>query len=197
METNWKNPSIPQQQLELNLRQLSNKKNYAPHWNDFLNLMKVIENKVNTLYDLGCGVGSLYKLMKDNDLSIKYVGIDFSESMVETAIKTWNFRDFYVDDFRNLKGDFSQTIIYASGLLDMLPNGIKELDTLLNYKAKYVLLSRVEVSQKKVSTYMAYGIEITKYVFDRKEFLDKIEEKQYKIIASSGNSYLLEFIVKK
>jgi hypothetical protein len=42
---------------------------------------------------------------------------------------------------------------------------------------------------------MAYGIEITKYIFDRREFLLKIEEKHYRIIASSGNSYLLEFIV--
>lgn len=193
METNWKSPSIPLQQLNLNLQQLSNKKNYAPHWNDFLNLMKLVQ--VDTLYDLGCGVGSLYKLMKDNSLNINYIGIDFSESMIEVAKKTWN-SNFRVDDFRNLDGDFSQTIIYASGLLDILPDGIKELDTILNYNAKYVLLSRVEVSQKKVSTYMAYGIEITKYVFDKHEFLDKISEK-YKIIASSGNSYLLEFIVNK
>lgn len=57
------------------------------------------------------------------------------------------------------------------------------------------MLSRVEVSQKSISTYMAYGIEITKYIFDRREFLLKIEEKHYRIIASSGNSYLLEFIV--
>ena len=195
METNWKSPSIPQQQLNLNIIQLSDKKKYAPHWNDFLSLMKLV--KVETVYDIGCGIGSLYKLMKDNDLSIKYVGIDFSESMIETAIKTWNSLSFYVDDFRNLKRDFSSAIIYASGLLDILPNGIQELDTLLNYKAKYVLLSRVEVSQKKISTYMAYGIEVTKYVFDKQEFLEKIKEKQYKIIATSGNSYLLEFIVNK
>ena len=143
MEDNWKNSSIPQQQLNLNLRQLSDKKKYAPHWNDFLSLIKLV--KVETVYDLGCGVGSLYKLMKDNDLSIKYVGIDFSESMIELAKKTWNSQDFYVDDFRNLKRDFSQAVIYASGLLDILPDGIRELDTLLNYKAKYVLYTNYKV----------------------------------------------------
>jgi putative methyltransferase (TIGR04325 family) len=197
MEDNWKSPSIPQQQLNLNIRQLSSHTSYAPHWHQFLTLTKVIENKVYTLYDLGCGVGSLYKLLKDNLPNIKYVGIDFSESMIDLAKKTWDSKNFYVDDFRNLKEDFSNSILYASGLLDILPDGVKELDTILNYKAKYVLLSRVEVSQKSISTYMAYGIEITKYIFDKQEFLDKIEEKHYRIIASSGNSYLLEFIVDK
>ena len=195
METNWKSPIIPQQQLNLNLTELSDKKKYATHWNDFLSLIDLI--KVETLYDLGCGVGVMYKVIKDNLPDIKYVGIDFSESMIELAKKTWNSQDFYVDDFRNLNQDFSSSLIYASGLLDILPNGIQELDTLLNYKAKYVLLSRVEVSKKSVHTYFAYGIEITKYVFDKQEFLSKIEEKQYKIIASCGNSYLLEFIVNK
>jgi putative methyltransferase (TIGR04325 family) len=189
MENNWKNPLIPEQQLSLNLKQLSSPSTYAAHWKDFLSLMKLV--KVETIYDLGCGVGAMYKLIKDNLSDIKYVGIDFSESMIEHAKKTWNSQDFYVESFRNLKGDFSNSIIYASGLLDILPDGIKELNTILNYRAKYVLLSRVEISEKKIFTYMAYGIEVTKYVFDRQEFLDKIEEKQYKIIASCGNSYLL------
>lgn len=195
MEDNWKDPSVPKQQLQLNLQELSSPRNYPPHWNDFLSLMKSVE--VNTLYDVGCGVGSVYKLMKDNSLKPTYVGIDFSESMIETAKKTWNSEDFYVDDFRNLNRDFSNSIIYASGLLDILPDGVKELDTLLNYNAKYVLLSRVEVGQKHVSTYTAYGIEVTKYVFDRQEFYSKIAEKEYKIIATSGNSYLLELLVTK
>jgi SAM-dependent methyltransferase len=193
MEDNWKHPSIPQQQLDLNLIELSLPENYPPHWNDFLGLIKLV--KVETLYDLGCGVGVMYKVMKDNSLDINYVGIDFSESMIELAKKTWDSKNFYVDDFRNLNKDFSSAIIYASGLLDILPDGVKGLDTILNYKAKYVLLSRVEVSQKSISTYMAYGIEIIEYFFDRREFLLKIEEKHYRIIASSGNSYLLEFIV--
>jgi ubiquinone/menaquinone biosynthesis C-methylase UbiE len=191
METNWKSPLIPQQQLNLNLTQLSDKKKYAPHWNDFLSLISLV--KVKTVYDLGCGVGVMYKVIKDNLVDINYIGIDFSESMIQLAKKTWN-SSFYVGDFRNLNQDFSSSLIYASGLLDILPDGIRELDTILNYNAKYVLLSRVELGEKKVSTYMAYGIEITKYVFDKQEFFSKIEEK-YKVIASSGNSYLLEFNV--
>jgi 2-polyprenyl-3-methyl-5-hydroxy-6-metoxy-1,4-benzoquinol methylase len=196
MEDNWKNPSVPMQQLELNLKELSSPNQYPPHWNDFLGLIKLIEKRVDTLYDLGCGVGTLSKVMKDNSVNINYVGIDFSESMIELAKKTWD-SEFYVDDFRNLNRDFSQSIIYASGLLDTLPDGVKELDTLLSYQAKYVLLSRIELLQKSVYTYIAYGIEVTKYIFDIQEFLDKIEEKHYKLIASSRNSYLLELNVTK
>lgn len=196
METNWKSPSIPEQQLNLNLRQLSDKRNYAPHWRHFLSLMKIIENKVDTLYDLGCGVGTMYKVTKDNSLNIKYVGIDFSESMIQLAKKTWNSEDFYVGDFRNVKEDFSSSVLYASGLLDILPDGLKELDTILNYGAKYIVLSRVEVSKKQIYTYTAYGIEITKYIFDQQEFLSKIAEK-YRIIRQIENSYLLELLVRK
>lgn len=130
--------------------------------------------------------------LKDNSIHIKYKGIDFSEHFIKTAKTTWNSEDFYVDSFRNLNDDFSNKIIYASGLLDILVDGIKELDIILSYKAKYVLLSRIEIGTKQVSSYKAYGIEIIRYVFDKQEILSKIHEKNYKIIKQIGTSYLLE-----
>ena len=68
MEDNWKDRNIPQQQLSLNLQQLSSKNNYPGHWKDFLILMQNI--KIDSLYDLGCGIKceviSLPKRNKDN-----------------------------------------------------------------------------------------------------------------------------------
>jgi len=190
MEDNWKDKNIPQQQLSLNLQQLSSKNNYPGHWKDFLILMQNI--KVDCLYDLGCGIGSLYKVIIDNSINVNYVGIDFSESMIELAKETWNYPEFYVDNFRNLKHNFSNSIIYASGLLDILPNGIQELKNILSYKSKYVLLSRIEIgSFEKISSYNAYGIEITKYIFNKDEFLKTVDLCGYKIINQSNNSYLL------
>jgi SAM-dependent methyltransferase len=190
MEDNWKDRNIPQQQLSLNLQQLSSKNNYPGHWKDFLILMQNI--KIDSLYDLGCGIGSLYKVIIDNSINVKYIGIDFSESMIELAKQTWNYPEFYIDNFRNLKYNFSNSIIYASGLLDILPNGIQELKNILNYKSKYVLLSRIEIgSFEKISSYNAYGIEITKYIFNKDEFLKTVDLCGYKIINQSNNSYLL------
>jgi putative methyltransferase (TIGR04325 family) len=190
MEHNWKNKNIPQQQLSLNLHELSSKNNYPGHWKDFLILIQNI--KVDSLYDLGCGIGSLYKVILDNSINLNYVGIDFSDSMIELAKQTWNYSAFYTDNFRNLKYDFSNSIIYASGLLDILPDGIQELKNILNYKSKYVLLSRIEIGLKQqVTTYKAYGIQITKYTFNKNDFLNVINQYGYKIINQSNNSYLL------
>lgn len=190
MEDNWKDKDIPWQQLSLNLHQLSSKNNYPQHWKDFLILIQNI--KVDSLYDLGCGIGSLYKLILDNSINVNYIGIDFSESMIELAKTTWNYSEFYIDDFRKLKYDFSNSIIYASGLLDILPNGIQELKNILSYKSKYVLLSRIEIGlRQQVTTYKAYGIEITKYTFNKNDFLNILHQYNYKIIGQSNNSYLL------
>jgi putative methyltransferase (TIGR04325 family) len=190
MENNWKDKNIPQQQLSLNLQQLSSKNKYPPHWKDFLNLMKTI--KVDSLYDLGCGIGSLYKVILDNEVSVNYIGIDFSEAAIQLASKTWNYSEFYTDDFRNLKYDFSNSIIYASGLLDILPNGIEELKNILNYKSKYVLLSRIELGLiEQISRYNAYNIEITKYIFNKNDFLNTLKQYGYRILNQSNNSYLL------
>jgi SAM-dependent methyltransferase len=190
MEDNWKDKDIPRQQLSLNLHQLSSKNNYPGHWKDFLILIQNI--KVDSLYDLGCGIGSLYKVILDNSINVNYIGIDFSESMIELAKQTWNYSEFYVDNFRNLKHNFSNSIIYASGLLDILPNGIQELKNILSYKSKYVLLSRIEIGfREKISSYNAYGIEITKYIFNKDEFLNTVNQYGYKIINQSNNSYLL------
>jgi len=190
MEENWKDKNIPQQQLSFNLHQLSSRINYPSHWKDFLILMKNIQ--VDTLYDLGCGVGAMYKLLLDNSIDINYVGIDFSEAAIVLAKQTWRHSEFYIVDFRKLTYDFSNSIIYASGLLDILPDGIKELKNILSYNSKYVVLSRIELGiNEKISTYKSYGIEITKYTFNTNNFLATIDACGYKIINQSGNSYLL------
>jgi trans-aconitate methyltransferase len=163
----WKNSSLPSKQLDLNLYQLSKKDNYPPHWNSFLDIMKEINTNL-TFYDFGCGVGSTYELLNRNNVKINYIGLDFSEAMIECAKKTWGTDNFYIRDFHNTEFEIKNQIIYCNGLLDVLPNGEEALDKILKMNAKYVILNRLNFGEKEmVETYKAYDtITCIKYTFN-------------------------------
>jgi len=176
----WKHSDLPQKQLGLNIAQLANKGSYPDHWKSFLNLLKQMETANRTLYDIGCGVGSTYKLLLDNRVPVKYVGLDFSDAMIETAKKTWNYPEFYVRDFHKTEFDFSDQILYCNGLLDILPDGLAALTTLLDFKSKYVLLNRLNFGHEGVETYVAYEtIRCIKYTFDYEKFMRVVREHNY------------------
>jgi predicted TPR repeat methyltransferase len=192
MHENWKHEDLPNKQLQLNLQQLSNPGSYPDHWKSFLECMQRVDRS-HVLYDFGCGVGSTYKLLIDNQLQNKYIGIDFSDAMVTCAKRTWNYQEFYANDFCNTEFDYSNQIIYCNGLLDILPNGTEMLTKILGYNAKYVLLNRLNMSSsEQIETYIAYDIiRCIRYTFDHATFSKIVDSCGYnmKLI---GTCFLLE-----
>mgnify|MGYP000870682259 CR=1 FL=1 len=188
----WKHSDLPQKQLGLNTHQLANQSSYPEHWTSFLTLIRKVDTTNHTLYDIGCGVGSTYKLLLDNKVSVKYVGLDFSDAMIETAKKTWNYPEFYVRDFYNTEFDFSNQILYCNGLLDILPDGLAALTKLLTFESKYVFLNRLNFGHEGVETYVAYEtIRCIRYSFDYEKFMDVVRKHNY-TLTHDGSCILLK-----
>ena len=188
----WKHEDLPRKQLELNRKELAG--SYPPHWLSFLSCLRQISLKDLVLYDVGCGVGATYQLLRQEGISCRYIGFDFSEAMVETAKSTWNYDGFMVDDYSTTTCDSKDGILYCNGLLDIMPDGVKELKTLLSFGAPYVILNRINLgSNKQVRVYKAYNtIDCYEYTFDVTEFARTFRDMGYEHIYRDGNCFLLK-----
>ena len=191
----WKNVNVPMKQLGLNIEQLNSKNNYPPHWKNLLNSFTYIDSILSKNFnDIACGVGSTYKLLLDNQFNMKYYGSDFSEAMINTAKKTWNDNCFKEQDVFKLTAFNKNDIVYVDGLLDMLPNAHDCLNHILHLNSEYVILNRINISEtNKISIYRAYDlINVIKYSFEEKTFLQIINDNNYKIIYTINSLFLLQ-----
>ena len=139
----WKHEELPRMQLDLNRKELAGK--YPPHWNALLSCLRKISLNDVVFYDIGCGVGSTYQLLRQEGIGCRYIGFDFSDAMIRTAKEAWNYDGFLVDDYRTTTRDFTDGLLYCNGLLDIVPDGVKELNTLLSLQAKYLVLNRINL----------------------------------------------------
>lgn len=189
----WKdNKVVFEKQLELNLKQLKN--NYPRHWNISIDFLKKIE--FSSILDICCGVGSLYRLINDNFNGKYYVGIDYSEIALSLAKKTWNYEEFYLKNIYDLNEEYTKKfdVIYASGIIDMLPDE-SLIDRLLKLNNKYAIFSRIHIIPEKsyYETYMAYGeIPTYKYYINQNVFEKTIKENNYNIVEINDENYLLK-----
>jgi len=185
---NWKSATIPKYQLALNLQELSSK--YPPHWKSILAMIP----SQDRIVDIGCGVGSIAGLLEKEGLNNSYLGIDFSENMVRCASEHWKNREFKVGDVMHLDDIRENDILLCNGLLDIMPNGVESLNKILSYRAKYVLLSRINIGvAEQHGTYKTYGTIVPKYTYSRNTFYNIINESKYLIekVDNSTGTYLL------
>lgn len=186
----WKHKDLPQKQLDLNRTELNGK--YPDHWKAMLSCMKRIEGEID-FYDIGCGVGSTYQLLLQEKVPCRYSGFDFSETMIETAKSTWKYDQFYVDDYRTTDRNLANGLLYCNGLLDIVPDGVRELTKLLSFGAKYLILNRINLGRvSNLRTYKAYNtIDCFEYTFGTNEFVETIHSNGYRILYQEGNCFLL------
>lgn len=183
----WKDASIPKKQLALNLQELTSKDRYPDHWKCILKMIPT----THRIIDIGCGVGSIARLLEQEGFSNSYLGIDFSESMIECASQQWKNHTFVVGDVMNLTDVRDTDIILCNGLLDILPNAVEVLRKILGYKARHVILSRVYVgAREEHGVYDAYGIPVPKYTFSQDIFHTIIKEHGYSIQRSDSTFFL-------
>ena len=116
------------------------------------------------------------------------------EAMIQTARGAWPGAEFHVDDFMNTKLTFKGQIVYCNGLLDILYDGIGALNTILKFGAKYVILNRLNFSDKQnVETYVAYDtIPCIRYTFCRSEFEAAVRDNKYRILSDASSCLVLK-----
>jgi len=199
MNDSWKDESIPQQQLDLNLIQLRDKTNYPPHWINLINLLNEIPTGENmTFLDVACGVGSSYKLLLENNFNFSYKGFDYSDSMIKKARVQWN-NDiiFNVNDVFNLNVCEKNSILYADGILDILENSKECLLHLLLLNSEYIILNRIRLEEKyKLSKYYAYDKIFNCFSFEKEDFYKILSDSKYSIIKQLGSDDSLTILLQ-
>jgi trans-aconitate methyltransferase len=189
----WKNSKVFQKQLELNLKELTSKNAYPPHWNDFLRLIN--KYKPKNILDVGCGCGALYKLLNNELPSIEYYGVDYSEEAIEIAKKTWGKDRFSIKNYLSLDKEYVSKfdLLHLGALLDVLPNGDEALEYIMSISPKSILIGRMKLTDKDSysETYKAYD-EITTFAFyhNTDNFLQLCKKYGYVLDKINNNIYL-------
>lgn len=146
---NWDDAEVFQNQLALNIKELSSEESYPQHWHHFLYFIQ--EVRPQSILDLGCGCGAYYELCKRHFPDLKYTGADFSQKAVDLAKKTWNYGGFIVKNLFELTGEDVRRydVIHLGALLDVLENGDEGLRHLLSLSPKSVIIGRMELTDKE------------------------------------------------
>jgi SAM-dependent methyltransferase len=111
------------------------------------------------ILDFGCGVGQYSELLdRQFPGRFDYTGCDYSEDMVALAHAQWPSRHFVVNDiFENQLDLDAFDVVFASALVDVLPDYERALDVLLGSKARYVLLHRQRITGDATNVRIAAG----------------------------------------
>jgi trans-aconitate methyltransferase len=189
----WKNDKVFKKQLELNIKELSNKSNYPSHWIAFISLLK--KTKPKTMLDIGCGCGAYYELCRREISDLNYTGMDYSQEAIDLAIKYWSYTGFIVKNYVSLTKEFigEFDLIHLGALLDVLPNGDEALEFILSLEPKNVLIGRMKLTNEPsfYETYTAYDEIVTcAYHHNRNTFVQLCEKYDYEIMNIENNYYL-------
>lgn len=187
----WKYSNVFEKQLELNIKELNGK--YPSHWDAFIKLLK--QHNPKSMLDVGCGCGAIYELCVRELPELDYHGVDYAESAIELAKKTWDKDRFSVKDCVSLKEAdvVGYDLIHMGALLDVLPNGDEVLSHILSLAPTSVLITRMKLTEKEsyYNTYKAYDEIITcEYYHNKANFYKLCEEHGYVISNIENNFYL-------
>lgn len=201
-EDSWKNEKVFKKQLELNSKELSN--SYPSHWNIilfFINELKK-DQDIRNILDIGCGCGSLAAVLRKHYPEIRYTGIDYAKEAILIARNQWPFARFFHKDYKDLlKKDIERyDIINACSLHNVLPDGDKALERLLNLQPHILLLEKILITNSfsYVTTYQAYD-EITTYEFHHNynNLIKLFSQYDYKIEEQKNDSNSINFMLRK
>jgi ubiquinone/menaquinone biosynthesis C-methylase UbiE len=113
------------------------------------------------ILDLGCGNGRFFELLKDKD--VNYIGVDFSEKLIEIAKKKYPKVKFQVADALNLPFPNNYfDIIYSIAVLHHIPSRefrqqfLKEARRILKPNGLLILTVWKLKSKKNWSLFLKY-----------------------------------------
>lgn len=90
--------------------------------NQYIRFKYLLENlppNIQTICDIGCGLGDLYFYIKKNQLQLNYKGIDISGKMIVAAQKAYPKGNFSCLDLESYSKNNQPDCIIASGLFNV------------------------------------------------------------------------------
>jgi SAM-dependent methyltransferase len=150
----WNSSDVAAQMLELTNAQLEHPDSVAPY-RSFRLLLDVILGQEGlpspaTFLDIGCGVGAYGELLdRWAPGRFDYVGADFAKEVVAAAQSRWPSRRFVRRDVHEEHALDGFDIVFASALLDVLPDYETVLDLLCAADARWVVLHRQRIGRRQ------------------------------------------------
>ena len=165
----WKNKKVFEYQIAKNLEELNGE--YPPHWKMFRAFMEILTKSpynVKSILDVACGAGVFYKICQKHFPDVQYTGVDYAQEAVDMAKKSWNYDNFFVQNYKELTKEQIKKydIINVCSLHNVLPNGDEVLKFFLDLGPKCIIFGKLLTSNQPsyFNVYKAYG-EITTYLF--------------------------------
>lgn len=119
-----------------------------------LEIEKFASHQAISLLDIGCGFGDCYKFIKQNNLKIKYTGVDINNSLIDVASQKhpegiFFCGDILEKDFYDLISNKSQKkydIVIASGIFNYKLGNENQYDYICGMLESMFSLSRLGVA---------------------------------------------------
>jgi SAM-dependent methyltransferase len=193
----WKADDVTQQMLALARRELREPE-AVPPYRAFFEAMDYLLRELPLpetprFLDFGCGIGHYSELLERRYPGrFDYTGYDYSEAMVDAARAEWPGRDFRVNDlFAEGIALDSYDVVLASALVDITQEYERALEVLLGSGARFVLLHRQQVTERRSRAKVVPGYEgQTTY----RSYLNRTDLER--LASSHGRSILASFDVQ-
>ena len=170
---NWKN--IADYWLTENLRHVEDNLNFIKE------RLRLITKPNMTIVDMGCGSGFLYDLVKDLNLNIKYIGLDFNATFIDFLNK--KYKDDDNSDF--ILVDFEEAIpLELEGVADIVVNFFNFIEVESFDKAFSIGVKLLNSSGIFSILTIEYAFLILAISKDMEDFKKKLRE--YEEIKESG-----------
>lgn len=115
-------------------------------------ILEVSEEKAKIM-DVGCGTGTLYENIKDENLDVEYLGIDITSKIIEINRNAFPEARWEIQDANNIKlKSNSFDIVVCKDLLEHIQNYRKPVEKFLEISRKRVLLAFFNASNSLEKT---------------------------------------------
>jgi len=184
-ENAWKNPELPQKQLELNRVEIANFKNVRP-FTTAISMIKSTGLASPSLLDIGCSSGSYYEVFSKTGLNLKYQGCDYAEAFIKLAKTRYPQIPFTICDAAVLPYlDSEFDIALSSSCLQYIRDYKKAVNEAARVAKKFVILHRLPILHFQKNTYIAkkgYGIDMVEIWFNELELLKTFRQSGLTVV---------------
>ncbi len=163
------------------------------------------EHDCLSLLDVGCGTGPMYQIIKERQLPIKYKGVDYSDTFIDTCKNEFPEGNWEVQDARKLKEvDNSFDCVLLLHALDHVDDYVSAINESRRVASKIVILVLwrpfVELGSGNNLNSVNENFEDTHLTdYDKSELDIAIEESGFKIVdefqLNEGNKFNHFFVL--
>jgi SAM-dependent methyltransferase len=183
----WRDPALAAQQRELADAELArlHASEDVPVFNVLQDLVASLDQSPASILEVGCASGYYYEVLRLDGWRGRYLGVDYSEALIDLARSCHPGAKFCVADATDL-GDIGAFDLVISGACLMhIPQWRIALAELVRVARGPVILHRTPIVLGGETSYwlkLAYGVPCLEIHFGEAEFLAAIQESGMRVV---------------